>query len=82
MRNRRVRKNRWTRTAIEKSEATFSTSMALRRRWDFRQKPERYRPATDELKGLLPHVSRFLLPLDHRIELSKAAQTDAFLDQL
>ncbi len=69
-------------SAIEKSEATFSTSMGLRRRWDFRQKPESYRPATDELKRLLPHVSGFLLPFDHRIELSKAAQTDAFFNRL
>ena len=51
-------------------------------RSDFRQKPESYRPATDELKRFLPHVSGFLFPFDHRIELSKAAQPNAVFNRL
>ena len=35
----------------------------------------------DELKRFLPHVSGFPLPCDHRIELSKPAQNDAFLNR-
>ncbi len=68
--------------AFETAAATFSTSMDLRRRWDFREKPESYRPAMDELKRFLPHMRSFLLPFDHRVELGKAAQTDAFLYRL